>query len=411
MMLGLRHNESGFSLIEVTVLIVVIGIIMGIAMQSMQVTVDDYRRTKTELEMEMLSSAIVGDPEMTNTGVRSDFGYIGDVGAFPPNLQALYTNPGGYATWSGPYVPSGFTQDNVGFKTDEWGKLYTYTGGVTISSTGSGTTITKRIADAATDYTSNQLKGTVTDVAGRQPGSTYWDSVSIVVSIPNGSGGTLSKSYQPDSTGSFTLDSLPVGTHSLDLIYLPNVDTLHRFVTILPRHKSQVSYSFATSYFDTSGGGGGGSGVDTLRPMGAGSESNLLDEGCSGTWSCVDDVTPDGDGTFVKGYDNAFQPDLYATQDHTAAGGTVDSVVVYIRSKGSGGGKKVRTRIKTNGVTYNGAQVAPSGSYANYSTTYITNPQTSSAWTWTEIDALEIGVAIKKEAFTTQVWVEVYYTN
>jgi len=45
------------------------------------------------------------------------------------------------------------------------------------------------------------------------------------------------------------LDSLPVGTHSLRVIYTPNVDTLYRYVTILPRHKSSRTYRFADSYF------------------------------------------------------------------------------------------------------------------------------------------------------------------
>ena len=71
--------------------------------------------------MEMLARAIVGNPSLTQNGARSDFGYVGDVGAFPPNLQALYQSPGGYATWDGPYVTTSFAVDSTGFKTDAWG--------------------------------------------------------------------------------------------------------------------------------------------------------------------------------------------------------------------------------------------------------------------------------------------------
>ena len=153
------RNRSGFSLIEMLVVIVVIGILAAVAMQSMTSTVQDVRQVRTEQEMEMLATAIVGNPGITQNNRRSDFGYVGDVGAFPPNLQALYQNPGGYATWDGPYLPPSYTQDSIGFKTDEWGRLYSYNGGVTISSTGSGSTISKKVTDTPGDYLLNTING------------------------------------------------------------------------------------------------------------------------------------------------------------------------------------------------------------------------------------------------------------
>ena len=56
------HSENGFGLIEVTMLIVVAGIVIGIALQSMTVVVNDVRRAETEREMERLATAITGDP-------------------------------------------------------------------------------------------------------------------------------------------------------------------------------------------------------------------------------------------------------------------------------------------------------------------------------------------------------------
>lgn len=243
---------SGFSLIELLIIIIALGVMASVAVTYMMPSVEDIRRIKTEREMETLAKAIVGDPSLTQNSVRSDFGYVGDVGAFPPNLQALYQNPGSYATWDGPYIASGYTQDSTGFKTDEWGAMYSYSGGVTISSSGGGSAITKKIADASNDYLLNRFSGTVTDADGSQPGSDYADSVNIVVNIPDGTGGTTIKTYQPDANGSFTLDSLPVGRHPLDLVYQPASDTLHRFLTILPRHRGTHTYAFAGSYFGVS---------------------------------------------------------------------------------------------------------------------------------------------------------------
>jgi len=248
------RQSDGFGLIELTMVIIIVGILVAVAMQSATVIVQDARRVKTEQEMEMLTKAIVGDPSILSNGRRADFGYVGDVGGFPPDLQALYENPGGYGTWAGPYLPPGLAQDSTGFKTDEWGSPYSYSGEVAITSTGSGSTLTKKIADAVTDYTLNSLNGTIRDADGAAPGVIYSDSVNIKVTIPDGAGGSTTKSYAPDAAGSFTLDSLPAGTHPLRLIYIPNADTLLRCVTILPRNKGTVSYKFASAYF--SGGGG-----------------------------------------------------------------------------------------------------------------------------------------------------------
>lgn len=242
----------GFSLIEVLVMIVIIGILASLAMQSMSVMVDDARVTKTQREMEMLSRAIVGDPSITQAGVRADFGYVGDNGAFPPSLTALRTNPG-LGTWNGPYLPPGFIENTDGYRLDEWGDAYSYSGGTTITSNGSGTALTRKIADASSDYLANTLYGTVTDNAGSAPGIDYADSVEIVIYYPNGSGSIVSQSVAPSVSGQFALDSIPVGRHALDLIYTPDVDTVHRYVTILPRHKGTVLYRFTKPHFTESG--------------------------------------------------------------------------------------------------------------------------------------------------------------
>ncbi|MEA3297581.1 MAG: hypothetical protein U9R56_06930 [candidate division Zixibacteria bacterium] len=409
----IAKQQSGFGLIELTVIIIVIGVLIAVAMQSMTAVVQDARKTGTEREMEMLTIAIVGNPDLTSSGMRSDFGYVGDVGAFPTNLQALYENPGGYTTWDGPYIEMGFSQDSTGFKIDEWGTAYNYSGGMTITSTGSGSTITKKIVDASSDYLLNTLNGVVKDANDSLPGSTYKDSVDLVMTIPNGIGGTTTRTCHPDSTGTFAIDSLPSGKHPFRIIYTPAVDTLMRYVTILPRHKSSVAYSFASAYFSS---GGGGSSKLTLRPDGAGASTNLTNSGCVSNYQCVDEVSSDGDGSRVIRASNTYARDTYSLDDPGVSSGTIDSVKVFCKAKKDHTLGIIECNLYTHSINYTSAEQDLTGSYADYSNTWTTNPNTSAAWTWTEINNLQAGLRIKgqnagKPAYCTQVWVEVFYTE
>ncbi len=405
------QNISGFSLIELLVAIVVIGIILSLAMQSMDTVVDDNRRVTTNKEMDKLAQAIVGNPDIANTGVRSDFGFVGDNGAFPSSLQELYSNTNGWSTWDGPYITTGIAQDTVGLKYDEWNQPYNYTGGITITSTGSGPTITKKIADAPSDYLLNSFNGVIKDSQDSLPGLIYKDSIEIEITIPNGGGSLVTKIYNPASDGNFTLDSLPVGQHQMEIIYSPENDTLTRYLTILPRHKSNaVTFNFGSSYFSTGGGGGGGTGIETLRPVGPGSQTQLNNSGCTNNWECTNEAVNNGDAGYVYRTENNYRIDLYEMENHTVGSGTIDSVIVYISCMETNSSGRVQTRIRTNSRNYNGVLENPgSGSYNDYSTTYINNPRTNSLWTWSEIDDLQAGTRLRR-ARCTQVWVDVFYT-
>ena len=414
------HKQRGFSLIELLVVIVVAGILIAMAMQSMDVVVDDVRRVRTEREMEILAKAIVGDPGLTQAGARSDFGYVGDIGAFPPNLQALYQNTTGHATWNGPYLPPSFTQDSTGFRMDEWGRNYSYDGAVTITSNGGGSIISKKIAGSPADYLINEFSGTVIDGAGGSPGAAFANSVDVTITVPNGSGGMRSETVHPGPAGHFDFDSVPAGRHPLTVIYTPSADSRHRYATILPRHKNRPLpyYAFAEGYF-TSGSGGGASGCDSsgtlvLLPESAGSITDLSPSGCIENWQCVDETTADEDATRVRGLFSSMTTDVYTLGNPATTDCAIVGVTVHARARKANTQGQIRLTLYTYSTDYNGGARDLTSMYADYSEQWTINPSTGSDWTWPEIKNLQAGISLSGQnsnfpAYCTRVWVEVQY--
>lgn len=421
-MVGIRLscNERGFSLIELTIVMIVAGIMLAMAMQSMTVSVNNARQVRTEREMVMLSEAIVGNATNSPSGALTDFGYVGDIGSFPGDLQALYENSYADPNWDGPYIEPGFTQDSTGFKNDEWGKPYNYTGGTEIVSTGSGSTISSRFARSTSDYLFNNLTGIIRDRNDSLPGIILADSVIVEIDFPNGAGGVTTKTTSPNSLGWFSLDSLPVGTHPVRIIYTPDVDSLRRFVTIFPRHKSNSKpYLFASDHFSGGGGGGGGcsgSGSFTLRPNGVGSLNGLTSTGCATNWQCVSETVADDGSTTVERAAGSYATDSYTCEDPSDTNCTITNVTVYTRASKSSGPGKIQPTLYLGGTEYNGSESSLTGVWVNYSQAWANSPATGIGWTWTEIINLEAGVALKGQSATklglcTQVWVVVEYSN
>ena len=126
------------------------------------------------------------------------------------------------------------------FKEDAWGTNYTYTGGVTIASTGSGSTLTKAFAGASSDFTANSVVGSVVDGRDNPPG-TAAASVSVKITYPDGAGSTSTTTVNPNAGGSFAFSgTLPVGHHEVNMMYL--ADTIARQVTVLPNSTLHVDF-------------------------------------------------------------------------------------------------------------------------------------------------------------------------
>jgi len=229
------REQTGYTLIEMVIVIIILGILAAIAFRYLGGAVDTARTEETRTEMERLAFALAGNPGLVSGGNRVDFGYVGDVGALPASWDNLAVNPG-YATWKGPYVRDEFNDGSpdFAFKLDAWGKEYSPPTGSVFSSTGGSEPITRVIANSTADLLYNRIVLYIADVDHSPPGASFCDSVRLELVCPNGVGGTTVRTAAPGTNGLARFDSIPVGIHTLRMIYLPAGDTLRRKVTVDP---------------------------------------------------------------------------------------------------------------------------------------------------------------------------------
>jgi general secretion pathway protein G len=102
-------GSAGFTLIEMLVVLVIIGLVMGLVGPQVLNYLSDARAKAARLQIQLFSTGL-------------DLYYL-DIGRYPPaseGLNALYRRPSGTETWNGPYLKG----DAVPL--DPWGRAYVY---------------------------------------------------------------------------------------------------------------------------------------------------------------------------------------------------------------------------------------------------------------------------------------------
>ena len=224
-------SRNGFTLVEVVVILVVMSILAAVAVPVALRVFETVAEDATRDEMINLKKAMIGEPDRNQSLSRGNFGFIGDMGRLPVNLEELYRQgslPGfsydngrqAGAGWKGPYITGGFSGEEAdGFKKDGLGNDYILTvglsqlEGVLISSgpdglPGTADDIALEILPVETTAT---LRGAVKDAQGNGVSN-------VSVNLNFASNGILTLvTAITDANGNYSFSSVPFGSRSVQV--------------------------------------------------------------------------------------------------------------------------------------------------------------------------------------------------
>lgn len=106
MKVSVRKDERGFTLIEIMLVVIIIGILVSLVAPRLAGRSEEARKQAAKADIEGGISLALDLYEVDN-------------GGYPARIEDLVTQPSGVPNWKGPYVKKGLPQD-------PWGNAYIY---------------------------------------------------------------------------------------------------------------------------------------------------------------------------------------------------------------------------------------------------------------------------------------------
>lgn len=229
------------------------------------------------------------------------------------------------------------------------------------------------------------FKGTATSLGTFTLSANVWHWVSCKYKAAN-TGGTFDVEVDGTNVFSFTGDTVNSGTEDFRDVLLGG-DIVQDFTyddVIITDVSGAAPFNDLLS--DRR--------IDTILPNAAGDSSGFTASPVVANFLNVDDTAPDGDTTHVEANVSTTK-DLYnmASMGFSPAG--IDAVnVVAQASNPDAGTPGVKLKVKSGTTEGTGASQTPSSGYGYIDELFLLNPDTSAAWTETEVNAMQAGQEI-----------------
>lgn len=157
-----------------------------------------------------------------------------------------------------------------------------------------------------------------------------------------------------------------------------------------------------------------------LIPNAVGCHTDLTPIGETNNWECIDDpiATPDNDDTYNYNDSPSLKYDLYSLPNHTTEAGVINYVQVFSKAKSQtfsqheDGIYKIIITDDACGNIYKSNDInLLASTWRTYSNVWTTNPRTATAWTWDNVDNLQIGSECSSPTLLNQTANMILYPN